>query len=202
MASLVRPAVSGIAHRGILGDALGGERLVVRVRNLGDAQGVMQFESGDVQIFQRGKFHLGARVDLVSMRIQFGFNLVVVDAQARFFRRPGRQSHAKQQKYKASPEGRGGSAYSSKESPERQSLFYDEDFDAKDAGGTRVKAFPEILTAKFAKKGPPKDAEQSKMDGNGFAFRPSRSLRRTSVKGIARAEMIRGCRATICSTGS
>ena len=87
-ASLARPRGQRHAHGRILRDALGGQRLVVVVENPGDAQGVVQFEDGDVQILKRGEFHLGPRGDLMEMRSEFGLDLVIVDAQARLSRRP------------------------------------------------------------------------------------------------------------------
>ena len=56
------------ANGRILGDALGGQRFVRGVEHLGDAQGVVQFEGGDVQVFEGGELHLGARGDLVGVR--------------------------------------------------------------------------------------------------------------------------------------
>ena len=48
------------AHRRILRDALGRQRLVLFVENLRDAQVIVQFEDGDAQVLQRRELDLGA----------------------------------------------------------------------------------------------------------------------------------------------
>ena len=92
-------AVEREAHRRILRVALGSERLVVRVRELRNAQRVVQLKRGHVEVFERRDLYRGARGELVSLRQEFDVDLVVVRAQARFLgrqRRPVR-SHGKKQ---------------------------------------------------------------------------------------------------------
>ena len=85
--------------RRVLGDALGGKSLVLFVGNLGDAQVIVQFEYGDVQILHGREFDLDPCLDLVQMGFELGVDLVVVYAQARLFRSPrwGRAENDHQQ---------------------------------------------------------------------------------------------------------
>ncbi len=94
---LGKPGWQGYADRGILGNALGGERLVLFVENLGDPQVVVQLEDRDAQVLQGGKFDLGAGRDRMQMRRQFSLDLIVVHAQTGFLGRPGRDREPKQQ---------------------------------------------------------------------------------------------------------
>ena len=48
----------------------------------------MQFEDGRVQVLKRRELYLRPRRNLVQMRRQLGFDLVVVDAQANLLRGP------------------------------------------------------------------------------------------------------------------
>jgi FMN phosphatase YigB (HAD superfamily) len=70
--------------------ALWGERLVVRVHELGHAQRVVQLKRGHVEVFERRDLDRGARGELVSLRQEFDVDLVVVHAQARFLGRQRR----------------------------------------------------------------------------------------------------------------
>src|SRR5208283_4267788 len=80
-------AVEREAHRRILGVALRGERLVVRVRELGNAQRVVQLKRDDIEVFERRDLDGGARGELVRLRQQLDVDLVVVRAQPRLLRR-------------------------------------------------------------------------------------------------------------------
>ena len=91
----------GDAHGRVLGNALGRERLARGVGDLGEAQGVVQLEGRDAEVVEGGELHHGAGADLMAVRIQVGVNLVVVDAQAGFLHRPGRQRYDEQQKSEA-----------------------------------------------------------------------------------------------------
>jgi hypothetical protein len=51
-------------------------------------QVIVQFEDGNAQILQGCEFDLGTSRNLVEMGFEFSLDLVVVHAQARFFRRP------------------------------------------------------------------------------------------------------------------
>jgi len=79
------------AHRRILGDPLGRQLLPLFVGHLGDAQVIVQFEDGDREVLRGREFDLGTGRDLMEMRLELRLDLVVVDAQACFFRRPRRR---------------------------------------------------------------------------------------------------------------
>src|SRR5208282_2332667 len=89
------------SYGGILGDALGGKRLILLVENLGDAQVIVQFEDGDTEVLQGRELDLGTGGNLMQMRGEFGVDLVVVDAQARLVRSP-RRRRDREQKYQQS----------------------------------------------------------------------------------------------------
>ncbi len=76
------------ANRGVLRDTLGAQRLARSIDHFGYAQRVVQFERGDIQIFESGKLYLGMGADFVGVGREFGVDLVIVHAQAHLLRRP------------------------------------------------------------------------------------------------------------------
>ncbi len=80
-------AVECEAHARILRVALRSERLVARVRELRDAQPIVQLKRGHAEVFERGDLYRGASGEFVSRRQELDINLVIIHAQARLLRR-------------------------------------------------------------------------------------------------------------------
>ena len=85
------------ADGAVLGNALGRKRLAFFVQHLGHAQAVVQVKAGEVDVFKRREFHLGARRKAVGFGHDLCINHVVISLYPGAVSRKGRQAERRDQ---------------------------------------------------------------------------------------------------------
>src|SRR5882724_1018825 len=84
--ALCKTAIQGKTHAGVLRVAFRIQRLVGGINELGDAERIVELKARNADVFEGRDFDNRAGRELVVLREEFGINLIIFDAEARFVR--------------------------------------------------------------------------------------------------------------------